>query len=34
MTTALDWQALESRYTSGLYTERPMTLVRGQGAVV
>ncbi len=30
----MDWQALEARYTSGLYAKRPITLVRGQGAVV
>ncbi|HFC10323.1 MAG TPA: aspartate aminotransferase family protein [Chloroflexi bacterium] len=30
----MDTQALESRYTSGLYTKRPLTIVRGQGALV
>ncbi|HEY58712.1 MAG TPA: aspartate aminotransferase family protein [Anaerolineae bacterium] len=30
----MDWQALESRYTSGLYVKRPVTIVRGEGAVV
>ncbi len=30
----MDWQALESQYTSGLYAKRPLTVVRGQGALV
>ena len=30
----MDIQALESRYTSGLYAKRPLTIVRGQGALV
>ena len=30
----MDTQALESRYTSGLYAKRPLTIVRGQGALV
>ena len=30
----MNWQEIESRYTSGLYTKRPVTIVRGQGAVV
>ncbi len=30
----MDWQVLESRYTSGLYVKRPVTIVRGEGAVV
>jgi acetylornithine/LysW-gamma-L-lysine aminotransferase len=28
----MDTQSLESRYTSGLYTKRPLTIVRGEGA--
>jgi LysW-gamma-L-lysine/LysW-L-ornithine aminotransferase len=30
--TTSDWIALEDQYTSGLYTKRPLMLVRGQGA--
>ncbi len=30
----MDTQTLESRYTSGLYAKRPVTIVRGQGALV
>lgn len=30
----MDWQAMEDRYTSGLYVKRPVTIVRGEGALV
>ncbi len=30
----MDTQTLESRYTSGLYAKRPVTIVRGKGALV
>jgi len=31
-TTALQYQELEDQYTSGLYSKRPLTIVRGEGA--
>ncbi len=30
----MNFQALENRYTSGLYAKRPLTIVRGEGAQV
>lgn len=33
-TTALDYQTREAQHTSGVYSKRPVTMVRGQGATL